>query len=35
MTNGVPKGIKEKSKLSKDEWREYTKTVWTVRKHEP
>lgn len=30
MTNSVAKGIKEKSKLNKDEWREYTKTVWTI-----
>ena len=26
----IPKDIKEKSKLSKDEWREYTKTVWHI-----
>ena len=30
MTKSVAKAIKEKSKLSKDEWREYTKTVWTI-----
>ena len=27
---GIGKAIKEKSKLSKEEWREYTKTVWTI-----
>ena len=27
---GIGKEIKEKSKLSKEEWREYTKTVWTI-----
>lgn len=26
----VPKEIKEKSKLTKEEWREYTKTVWHI-----
>lgn len=26
----IPKEIKEKSKLSKEEWREYTKTVWQI-----
>ena len=30
MTDSVWKVIKEKSKLSKDEWREYTKTVWMI-----
>ena len=30
MTKSVGKMIKEKSKLSKEEWREYTKTVWTI-----
>ena len=30
MTKSVGKAIKEKSKLSKEEWREYTKTVWTI-----
>lgn len=26
----VPKEIKEKSQLTKEEWREYTKTVWSI-----
>jgi len=26
----ISKAVKEKSKLSKDEWREYTKTVWSI-----
>ena len=30
MTKSIGKMIKEKSKLSKEEWREYTKTVWTI-----
>lgn len=30
MTKDELRAIKEKSKLSKDEWREYTKTVWTI-----
>ena len=30
MTNALSKGVKEKSKVTKDEWREYTKTVWTI-----
>ena len=30
MTKPVCPEIKEKSKLTKDEWREYTKTVWTI-----
>ena len=30
MTTSVAKAVKDKSKLSKDEWREYTKTVWTI-----
>lgn len=30
MTNSIHPTIKEKSKLSKEEWREYTKTVWTI-----
>lgn len=30
MTKSVTKAIKEKSKVTKDEWREYTKTVWTI-----
>lgn len=30
MTKAVDPEIKEKSKLTKEEWREYTKTVWTI-----
>ena len=30
MTKPVCPKIKEKSKLTKEEWREYTKTVWTI-----
>ena len=30
MTQMVDEVIKEKSKLSKEEWREFTKTVWTI-----
>ena len=30
MTVRVDQAIKEKSKLTKEEWREYTKTVWTI-----
>ena len=30
MTNSIHPTIKEKSKISKEEWREYTKTVWTI-----
>ena len=30
MTKRVSQKVKEKSKLSKEEWREYTKTVWTI-----
>ena len=30
MSKSVGKVIKEKSKLSKEEWREYTKTIWTI-----
>ena len=30
MTTPMPKAQKEKSKLSKEEWREYTKTVWQI-----
>lgn len=30
MNTGVTKAIKKKSKLTKDEWREYTKTVWHI-----
>ena len=30
MSKSVGKVIKEKSKVSKEEWREYTKTVWTI-----
>ena len=30
MTKNIGRTIKEKSKLSKDEWREFTKTVWTI-----
>lgn len=30
MTNSPTKGVKEKSKVTKEEWREYTKTVWTI-----
>jgi DNA modification methylase len=30
MTSPVSAATKEKSKLTKDEWREYTKTVWQI-----
>lgn len=30
MTKPITATIKEKSKLTKDEWREYTKTVWHI-----
>lgn len=30
MTKAISQRIKEKSKVTKDEWREYTKTVWTI-----
>ncbi len=30
MTTQISKARKEKSKLSKEEWREYTKTVWQI-----
>ena len=30
MTKKIPKEIKEKSKLTKEEWREYTRTVWSI-----
>ena len=30
MSTEVTKAIKKKSKLSKEEWREYTKTVWRI-----
>ena len=30
MTIRIDPAIKKKSKISKEEWREYTKTVWTV-----
>ena len=30
MTQRPDKSIKEKSRLTKEEWREYTKTVWTI-----
>lgn len=30
MTRAVNSEIKEKSKVTKEEWREYTKTVWTI-----
>lgn len=30
MTKAASPEIKEKSKLTKEEWREYTKTVWTI-----
>jgi DNA modification methylase len=30
MTKAVSQRIKEKSKVTKEEWREYTKTVWTI-----
>ena len=30
MTKRVPPEIKEKSRLTKEEWREYTKTVWSI-----
>jgi site-specific DNA-methyltransferase (adenine-specific) len=30
MTKAITTRIKEKSKVTKEEWREYTKTVWTI-----
>ncbi len=30
MTKKINQRIKEKSKVTKEEWREYTKTVWTI-----
>lgn len=30
MTKGIDQEAKERSKLTKEEWREYTKTVWTI-----
>ncbi len=30
MTKRISQEVKERSKLTKDEWREYTKTVWTI-----
>jgi DNA modification methylase len=30
MTKSPSKGAKEKSRVTKEEWREYTKTVWTI-----
>ena len=30
MTKRVSQEVKEKSKLTKEEWREYTKTVWSI-----
>lgn len=30
MTKTITAKIKEKSKVTKEEWREYTKTVWTI-----
>ena len=30
MALGTDPAIKEKSKITKEEWREYTKTVWTI-----
>ena len=30
MTKRASQAVKEKSKLTKEEWREYTKTVWTI-----
>ena len=30
MDRKVPKEIKERSRLTKEEWREYTKTVWSI-----
>ena len=30
MTPRIDPAIKEKSKITKEEWREYTKTVWTI-----
>ena len=30
MTTQISKTRKEKSRLSKEEWREYTKTVWQI-----
>lgn len=28
--NNISKEVKEQSRLTKDEWREYTKTVWSI-----
>lgn len=30
MTKRVDRDVREKSRLTKEEWREYTKTVWTI-----
>ena len=30
MTARIDPAVKEKSKITKEEWREYTKTVWTI-----
>ncbi len=30
MTKAISQRIKEKSRVTKEEWREYTKTVWTI-----
>lgn len=30
MSNKIPSGTKEKSRVTKEEWREYTKTVWSI-----
>lgn len=30
MTKAISQQVKEKSKVTKEEWREYTKTVWTI-----
>ena len=30
MTKAINQRTKEKSKVTKEEWREYTKTVWTI-----
>ena len=30
MTNRISQEIKERSKLSKEQWREYTRTVWSI-----
>ena len=30
MTVRVDPAVKEKSKITKEEWREYTRTIWTI-----